>query len=154
MLRYIKMETDKRADLEHSEYQKLEEFRFQIRRFLNFSEAAARIAGVEAQQHQALLALKALPEGSLPTIGHLAERLLLKHHSAVGLVDRLQVLGLVTRRPRSEDARQVLVRLTSKGERLLHRLSLAHRLELEETGPELAAALRSISRKAAQTQTL
>ena len=135
------------VDLESSEYRKLEEFRFQIRRFLSFSEAAARASGIEPQQHQALLALKGMPQGCVPTIGHLADRLLLKHHSAVGLVDRLETLGLVTRQPSPDDARQVLLRLTAKGERILHRLSLTHHKELEETGPKLVAALRSISRQ-------
>jgi DNA-binding MarR family transcriptional regulator len=135
------------ADLEASEYRKLEEFRFQIRRFLSFSEAAARDSGIEPQQHQALLALKGMPQGCVPTIGHLADRLLLKHHSAVGLVDRLGTLGLLTRQPSPDDARQVLLRLSVKGERILHRLSLTHHKELEETGPKLVAALRSISRK-------
>ena len=110
------------VDLESSEYRKLEEFRYQIRRFLNFSEAAARASGIEPQQHQALLALKGMPQGCVPTIGHLADRLLLKHHSAVGLVDRLQTLGLLTREPSPDDARQVLLRLSAKGERILHRL--------------------------------
>lgn len=135
------------VDLESSEYRKLEEFRFQIRRFLSFSEAAARASGIEPQQHQALLALKGMPQDCVPTIGHLADRLLLKHHSAVGLVDRLETLGLLTRQPSSDDARQVLLRLTAKGERILHRLSLSHHKELEETGPKLVAALRSISRQ-------
>jgi DNA-binding MarR family transcriptional regulator len=130
-----------------SEYQKLEEFRFQIRRFLHFSEAAARDNGIEAQQHQALLVLKGLPVGCPPTIGHLAERLLLRHHSVVGLVDRLQALKLVTREPCPGDARQVLVQLTAKGERILHKLSVAHRAELEEAEPRLVAALRAINRK-------
>jgi DNA-binding MarR family transcriptional regulator len=129
------------------EYRQLEEFRFQIRRFLNFSEGAARGYGIEPQQHQALLALKGMREGSPPTIGSLASRLLLKHHSAVGLVDRLQILGLVTRRTSSEDARQILVELTAKGERILHQLSLAHRTELEVAGPKLATALKAISSK-------
>jgi DNA-binding MarR family transcriptional regulator len=135
------------VDLESSEYRKLEEFRFQIRRFLSFSEAAARDSGIEPQQHQALLALKGMPQGCLPTIGHLADRLLLKHHSVVGLVDRLQSLGLLTREPSPDDARQVLLRLTAKGERILHRLSLTHHKEFEETGPKLVATLRAISRK-------
>jgi len=134
-------------DLHSSEYHKLEEFRFQIRRFLSFSEAAARDSGLEPQQHQALLALKGMPQDCVPTIGHLADRLLLKHHSAVGLVDRLQTLGLLTREPSPDDARQVLLRLTAKGERILHRLSLTHHKELEETGPKLVATLRAISRK-------
>lgn len=135
------------TDLETSEYRKLEEFRFQIRRFLGFSEGAARDSGIEPQQHQALLALKGMPQDWVPTIGHLADRLMLKHHSAVGLVDRLETLGLVTRQPSPDDARQVLLRLSAKGERILHRLSLTHHKELEETGPKLVAALRSISRQ-------
>jgi len=72
---------------------------------------------------------------------------LIRHHSAVGLVDRLQTLGLLTREPSPDDARQVLLRLTAKGERILHRLSLTHHKELEETGPKLVATLRAISRK-------
>jgi DNA-binding MarR family transcriptional regulator len=139
-----------RTTLDTSEYRKLEEFRFQIRRFLSFSEAAARASGIEPQQHQALLALKGMPQGYAPTIGHLAERLMLKHHSAVGLVDRLQVMGLLSRRASPDDARQVLVQLTAKGERILDSLSRAHRTELEDMGPELAAALRAISRRTTQ----
>jgi len=135
------------VDLDSSEYKKLEEFRFQIRRFLSFSEAAARDSGLEPQQHQALLALKGMPQDCVPTIGHLADRVLLKHHSAVGLVDRLQTLGLLTRESSPDDARQVLLRPTAKGERILHRLSLTHHKELEEAGPKLAATLRAISRK-------
>lgn len=130
------------------EYRKLEEFRYQIRRFLSFSEAAARSFGIEPQQHQALLVLKGLSDDQLPTIGNIADRLLLKHHSAVGLIDRLQSLNLVTRNASPHDARQVLVRLTPKGERILHELSLAHRRELEETGPKLTSVLRTITRKA------
>lgn len=141
----------KPPELDVSEFRKLEEFRFQIRRFLHFSETAARDSGIEAQQHQALLVLKGLPAGSPPTIGHLADRLLLRHHSAVGLVDRLQALGLVTREPSPTDARQVLVQLTAKGERILHKLSVAHRSELEEAEPRLVAALRAITRKAHAT---
>jgi DNA-binding MarR family transcriptional regulator len=137
----------KSGGLDNSQYMQLEEFRFQIRRFLNFSEAAARASGIEPQQHQALLVLKGLPPDILPTIGHIAERLMLKHHSAVGLVDRLQGLGLVSRQVNAGDARQVLVLLTTKGERLLHGLSVAHRTELEEMAPRLTSILQSISCK-------
>jgi DNA-binding MarR family transcriptional regulator len=132
-------------DLDDIEYQKLEEFRYQIRRFLAFSENAARASGMEPQQHMALLVIKGAPPGELPTVRRLADRLLLKHHSAVGLVDRLQTLGFVKREASPHDARQVLVRLTSHGESTLHRLSLTHRRELDETGPELAAALQALS---------
>jgi DNA-binding MarR family transcriptional regulator len=135
------------TDLETSEYRKLEEFRFQIRRFLGFSEGAARDSGIEPQQHQALLALKGMPQAWVPSSGQLAYSLMRKHHSADGLVELLETLGLVTRQPSPDDARQVLLRLSAKGERILHRLSLTHHKELEETGPKLVAALRSISRQ-------
>jgi len=141
------MQAKECLDLDENEYHKLEEFRYQIRRFLNFSEIAARKLDLEPQQHQALLTLKGMPSGMLPTVGRIAERLLLKHNSAVGLVDRLQSLGLVTRGVNSEDARQVLVLLTAKGEQVLHELTVAHRAELEDAGPKLAAALRAIKGK-------
>ncbi len=134
-------------DLDPSDYQKLEEFRFRIRHFLKFSETVARESGLEPQQHQALLALAGMPPKYLPTIGNLAARLFLRPHSAVELVDRLQALSLVERVPNSEDARQVFVLLTPKGKAVLRKLAEAHRMELEETGPKLAAALRAIGRK-------
>jgi len=127
-----------------AEYRDLARFRFEIRRFLQFSEQAAHARGLESQQHQALLALKGLPEGTPASIGELAGRLLLKHHSAVGLVDRLEKAGLISRQPGTGDARQVLVRLTRSGETVLRRLSLAHREELQVSGPRLLAALRTI----------
>jgi DNA-binding MarR family transcriptional regulator len=137
-----------RSHLDASDYRTLEEFRYQLRCFLAFSEAAAQEAGIEPQQHQALLALKAAPAGVPPTVGHIAARLLLKHHSAVGLVNRLEASGLVARESSNSDARQVLVKLTPIADRLLQRLSLAHRTELEATGPRLAAALRTVNREA------
>jgi DNA-binding MarR family transcriptional regulator len=140
-------------NLSRTEYEELAEFRYQIRRFLHFSETAARDIGIEPQQHQALLAIKGMPKGHVPTIGYLAGRLLLKHQSAVGLVDRLERLRLVTRRAGSKDARQVLIELTAEGEEILRRLSLAHREELEHTAPELASALRAILRRTAQLRT-
>ena len=131
--------------LDQSEYRKLEEFRFQIRRFLKFSESAARSAGIEPQQHQALLVLKAVPDDGLPTIGYLAERLFVKHHSAVGLVNRLQAMGLLTRRTSSQDARQVFIQLTKKGIRVLHSLSVSHQTELREMSSKLTRALRALN---------
>jgi len=131
--------------LDESEYRKLEELRFQIRRFLNFSESAARSAGIEPQQHQALLVLKAVPDDCLPTIGYLAERLFVKHHSAVGLVDRLQAMGLLTRRTSAEDARQVFIQLTKKGIRVLHSLSVTHQTELREMSSRLTRTLRALN---------
>jgi DNA-binding MarR family transcriptional regulator len=127
------------------DYRTLAEFRYQIRRFLHFSEEAARAHGLNGQQHQLLLALKGLPEGMAPTVGNLAERLQVRHHSAVGLVDRLAERGYVTRRSNPGDRRQVFVRLTRKGEAVLSRLTQAHREELGTAGLRLLATLRRLA---------
>jgi DNA-binding MarR family transcriptional regulator len=134
-------------DLEPSEYRALAEFRGQLRRFIAFSERAAREAGVEPRQHQLMLAIKGLPEGVPATIGELASRLLLKHHSTVELVDRLERRGAVIRKTSEADARAVIVQLTRSGEGMLHKLSIAHRQELEQSGPELARSLKRLIRK-------
>ena len=126
------------------EYRALAEVRYVVRRFLNFSEASARAAKVEPQQHQLLLALKGLPRGGRPTIGTVAERLQLQHHSAVELAQRSIKRGLVKRRSSESDRREVLLDITPLGERLLRRLSLAHRAELRSAGPVLARALDSL----------
>src|SRR2546427_13270702 len=94
-----------------AEYRALAEFRHALRRFLAFSAEAARTAGVEPQQHQLLLALRGLTDGVPATIGALAERLGVRHHSAVELVDRMEARGLVRRTRGGGDRRQVLVRL-------------------------------------------
>jgi len=125
-----------------SGYQALAEFRYQIRRFLHFSEEAARRAGLEPAQHQLLLAVKA--HTGKPTVGELAERLQLRHHSVVGLVDRLAECGLVRRERGRDDRRQVCVQLTREGGAVLRKLSLEHRDELESAGPALVAALEKI----------
>jgi DNA-binding MarR family transcriptional regulator len=130
--------------LTDSDYRALARFRFEIRRFVQFSEEAARVHGLEPQQHQTLLALKGLPEDEAPTMRALAARLMLKHHSVVGLVDRLEKAGLVIRLSDPEDARRVVLRLTRRGEETLRRLSLIHREELQVSGPRLLHALRSI----------
>ncbi len=129
------------------DYTALAEFRYQIRRFLRFSEEAARAAGVEPQQHQLLLAMKGLPRGLQPTIGNLAERLQIQHHSAVELVNRLERAGLVERHRGEHDRREVLVQLSAKGERLLRDLSLYHQDELRNSGPALSVALRRLMAK-------
>src|SRR6185437_2506863 len=107
-------------------YRSLAEFRHQIRRFIRYSEDAARAYSIEPQQHQLLLAIKGLPEGKLPTIRELADRLQIRHHSAVELINRLADRGAVTREHALEDKREVLVRPTREGERLLRVLSLEH----------------------------
>lgn len=134
------------SDLSPAEYQALAEFRYQIRRFLQFSAEAAREHGVEAQQHQLLLAIKGLPNDARPTIREVAERLQIQHHSAVELVNRLAERDAV-RREQGEDRREVLIRLTRRGEALLRRLSIAHHMELEKTGPLLAKSLSTLIRQ-------
>jgi DNA-binding MarR family transcriptional regulator len=132
-------------DLTRGDYQELAELRYEIRRFLNFSETVALGEGIEPRQHQALLAIKAMSEPC--TVGALAESLFLRHQSVVGLVDRLALRKLVTRQTGDEDARQVIVTLTQHGEDVLRKLSLTHRQELKESAPRLARALQAIIRK-------
>jgi DNA-binding MarR family transcriptional regulator len=125
-----------------SDYEALAELRYQIRRFLAFSEQAARAAGLEPRQHQLLLGLKGLPAKARPTIGELAERLQIQHHSAVELVNRLSAAGYIRRARAGEDRREVLLSLTPRGEKVLRKLSLHHRAELRSAGPALVKALR------------
>jgi len=125
-----------------SDYESLAELRYQIRCFLSFSEQAARAAGLEPRQHQLMLALKGLPAQGRPTIGELAERLQIQHHSAVELVNRLAAARYIRRARGGEDRREVLLSLTPKGEKVLRQLSLHHRAELRSAGPALVQALR------------
>jgi len=134
------------SDLSPDQYRDLAEFRRQIRQFLHFSEATARELQIEPQQHQLLLAVQGLPEGVKPTIREISGCLFIQHHSAVELVNRLEATGAVARTPGVEDKREVLVRLTPAGRAILRRLALAHRTELERSGPELARALNSVLR--------
>ncbi len=130
-----------KRDLPLATYRSLSEFRHQVRRFLRYSEDAARAHGLEPQQHQLLLAIKGLPKGKTPTIGELAERLQIRHHSAVELINRLVKSGRVAREPGVEDRREVLIRLTAEGERILRDLSVEHQIELTRSGPKLMRAL-------------
>lgn len=127
--------------LAKEDFERLAEFRYLLRRFLAFSEKAAVDAGLTAQHHQALLAIKGFSGGETITTGELAERLGIRHHSAVGLIDRLVAKSLVKRRSGSADRRQVLVALTPTAEALLARLSMAHRDELERLAPLLRILL-------------
>lgn len=126
-----------------TDYESLAELRHQIRRFVHFSESAARSAGVEPRQHQMMLAVKGLPKGIRPRISELAQRLQIQHHSAVELVNRLSRAGYI-RRSQGEDKREVLLELTDKGERVLRELSLCHQEELRMQGPALVKALNSV----------
>ncbi len=132
------------SDLSLPDYQSLSEFRYQIRKFLHFSEQAAHANNLETQQHQLLLAIKGLPPGQRPTIAELASRLLIQHHSAVELINRLCKRGAIKKMHGLEDRREVMVTLTPVGEKLLRKLSVAHHDELETTGPELAKALKRL----------
>ncbi|HET9319511.1 MAG TPA: MarR family transcriptional regulator [Bryobacteraceae bacterium] len=130
------------------DYASLAEFRYQIRRFLHFSEQAARAAGIEPHQHQLLLALKGLARSEEPpTIGILAERLQIQHHSAVELVQRLEDRRLISRSRSPADRRQVLIQLTPHGEAELEKLTVCHLAELRTNGPALVAALEGLIRR-------
>lgn len=125
-------------------FKAMAELRYQIRRFLRFSENAARQAGIEPQQHQLLLAVRGLPDVLKPTIGVLAERMQLQHHSTVELIDRLVERGFLFRLRSTDDKRQVLVKLTHNGEEFLKRLSLHHLQELQSAGPTFVKVLQSL----------
>ncbi len=120
-----------------SEYETLANFRYALRQLLHSSEAAALSVGLTPQQHQALLAIKGHPGRDHLTVGELAHRLHIEHHSAVGLVNRLVSQGLAQRERSSDDKRRVYVSLTSQGDELLERLSTAHRAELRRIPPQL-----------------
>jgi len=142
------------ANLADADYRALADFRFQIRRFLHFSEAKAHSEGLEPQQHQFLLAIRALIGRGGPTIKQLSDQLLIRHHSAVGLADRLMERGMVRRVRGGEDRRQVQIRLTPLGESTLMRLSGAHRAELFNSGPSLVESLATLLRPPRQESNL
>jgi DNA-binding MarR family transcriptional regulator len=127
-----------------TDYRSLAAFRFEIRKFLAFSERAASDAGIEPKQHQLLLAVRGLPPGTRPTVGVVAERLCVRHHTTVALVDKLEERGLVRRERGTEDRREVLLHLTPEGESMLRGLSALHRDQLRSVGPTMVAALRAI----------
>lgn len=124
--------------LTKSQYEALAAFRYALRKFIHFSETAAQAARITPQQHQALLAIRGFPGRDQVTVSELAERLQLRHHSAVGLVDRLVAEKLVSRVPSNEDRRQVFIQLTSRGKRTLENLSAMHHKQLKQLGPEFS----------------
>lgn len=129
-----------------SDYHALADLRYQVRRFLRVRELAARKIGVAPRHYQLLLELKGL-EGRRPaTIGVLAERLQLRHHSTVGLIDRLVARRLVRRHPDPSDRRQVVIQLQPRGEAVLRRLALHSLAELRTDGPALVTALARVLR--------
>jgi DNA-binding MarR family transcriptional regulator len=134
----------KRARVTLGEYEALAGFRSTLRRFLAFSESAARSAGLTPRQHQALLAIMGAARGAHPTVGDLAQGLGVRHHSAVGLVDRLAALGLIERETAGRDRRRVELVLTPRGCRVLEGLAAAHRGELRQVAPRLEALLAAL----------
>jgi DNA-binding MarR family transcriptional regulator len=127
-----------------SDYQALAEFRYQIRKYLHFSEEAVRPAGLERGQYQLMLAIKGMPPQVRPRIRELAQRMQIRHHSAVELINRLESRGYVRRHASPEDGREVLLTLTALGEHMLGELALHHHEELRAAGPALVATLRRL----------
>lgn len=120
-----------------AEFESLATFRYTLRRFLRFSESAARAEGLTPQQHELLLAIKGFPGDAAPSVSDLAQRLQLCTQSMVGLLDRAEALDLVRRMPDDADRRRVRVALTPAGDAKLHRLSLQHRAELRSISTSL-----------------
>lgn len=123
--------------LNTDDYERLLGFRTGLRRFLHWSQEQARAVGITPAHHQLLLAVRGHPSDRGPSLGDLADLLLLRHHSTVELVDRAEAAGLVRRRTDPDDHRVVRVRLTSLGTRRLNRLSSMHLAELERIGDGL-----------------
>src|SRR5256885_9729028 len=134
-------------DVTLSDYRALAEFRYELRRYLALSDQAARFAGLHPGQYRFLLILKGLPDGIEPTIGNLAERLGLRHHSTVELVDRLEHGGLIYRERSDRHRSFVFVRLTPKGETVLRKLVASRKKELQKAGPILVKALNTLTKK-------
>jgi DNA-binding MarR family transcriptional regulator len=124
-----------------AQYEMLAAFRYQLREFLHFSELAAEHTGLTPRQHQALLAIKGFPDRETITVGELAEQLHIAHHSAVGLVDRCVEQNLVAREQGIKDRRQVYIKLTDHGAKILEQLAGAHRDEIRRLGPSLRLLL-------------
>ena len=138
---------ERRYGLRTTDYAKLAAFRQELREFLRFSEEAAGKAGITSQHYQAMLVVRACPEDRWLTIADLAEQLLIKHNSAVGLVDRLVREGLVTRRPSSKDRRKVELKLSARGRGVLARLAAMHRAELRRVGAALKRVIAQVARR-------
>src|SRR5665213_1452519 len=123
---------------------RLAEFRFQLRKFLRFSEVAAEAAGISVQQYQMLQVIAAVPEGQGASISYLADRMILRHNSAVELVDRAVRAGVVRRESDDEDLRRSIVRLMPEGEKVLEQLIPSHLDELDERGRDIIVAMESL----------
>jgi len=139
-------------EISTDEYRALAELRYRIRHFLSEGDTVARAVGLEPQQYLLLLTIRGLPEGQEATIRTLAERLALKHHSAVELIDRLETNGYVRRNRVRDDRRRVLVSLLPRGERILEQVA-RHRIgELRATGHELVRTIDQLLAKTRKAQ--
>ena len=134
----------RRRPLPQADYETLADLRYHIRRFLRVREEAARAAGVEPQHYVLLLQVKGFERRRPATIGALTERLQIRHHATVQLVDRLAQRGMVRRRRADLDRRGVVVELTSRGEAVLRKLALNSMAELRTGGPALASTLTRV----------
>jgi len=135
-----------RRELTESDYRALARFRYQLRKFVSFSESAAREVGLEPRQHQLLLSLRGLPEGLEPSVLTLADQLVLRHNTVVELIDRLEAAGFVRRTRTHDDRRVTHVAITTQGTEVLRRLSASHLDELRMQAPALVAALNGVLR--------
>lgn len=124
------------------DYRRLSEFRYELRKFMEFSSSAARQAGLTPQQHQALLAIKGLSATGTVRVGDIAARLISRHNSTVELLNRLADLGMVRRQTDAEDRRRINIVLTPKAEHLLEKLSDAHIAELKRLRPLLRSMVK------------
>jgi DNA-binding MarR family transcriptional regulator len=131
-------------ELGDAEYQRLAQFRYALRQFLHFSDDAAREAGLNPQQYQLLVLVRGSPPGEDPTVDSVAKRLLIKHHSAVGLVDRLEAEGLLIRKRDGADGRRVALALTEKAETILNSLVGVHRKEIRRLVPLMKPLLAEL----------
>lgn len=121
-----------REDLTDGDFDRLARFRYALRRYLKFSEDAARRAAISPAQYQLMLFVRSFTKEAPPSIADLAERLQVSHHSAVGLIDRSETAGLVARDRDRQDARRVRVRLTPRGAAILTRLVREHYARIGE----------------------
>ncbi len=136
--------TSQQPPVTNKEYRALAEFRYHIRKYLDFSDRAAITAGIEPRQYQLLLAIKALADSTEPTVGTLAEQLHIRHHSAVELVNRAEGHGFVKRARLGDNKSYVFVSLTKEGERMLERAVTERLKELRVAGPALVHALKQL----------
>jgi len=133
-----------KPDVTLADYRALAEFRYELRRYLALSDQAARFAGLHPGQYRFLLILKGLPDGIEPTIGNLAERLGLRHHSTVELVDRLEKRGFIYRERNERHRSFVFVRIAPKGESILRKIVASRKVDLKKAGPVLVEALNTL----------